>query len=53
MHIFPNLTVNNSKQSEGPDSMGMLGPFKNKSSGIQIMAWHQTRDKPLPKPISN
>ena len=33
-----NLTVNNSKQSEGHGIMGVLGPFKNKSSGIQILA---------------
>ena len=28
-----------------------MGPFDNKSAFVQVMAWHQTGDKPLPKPM--
>ena len=28
-----------------------MHPIDNKSSLVQVMAWHQTGDKPLPGPI--
>ena len=27
------------------------GPFDNKPALVQVMAWHQTGDKPLPEPM--
>ena len=27
------------------------GPIDNKAALMQVMAWHQANDKPLPKPM--
>ena len=29
------------------------GPFDNQAALVQIMAWHQTGNKPLPEPVLN
>ena len=34
-----------------PDKFGPKGPINNKPSLVQIMAWHQTGDKPLVEPM--
>ena len=29
----------------------LCGPIDNKPASVQVMAWHQTGDKPLPEPL--
>ena len=41
LHIFIRISLN----------FVPKGPFDNKSALVQVMAWHQTGDKPLPEPM--
>ena len=34
-----------------PEKFGPKGPINNKPSLVEIMAWHQTGNKPLVQPV--